>query len=652
MKTSSIKRSLPRLAQVTILLLIALILPANLWVQLYAQHQSQRESSAELFFQLKQLIENNTQELEEDKRDFSERCIRAADIAAYCVERRPEITENPEAARELADRLDVDEIHCLTPEGVVYGGTHPEYYGYSFESGEQMRYFLPMLEDRDMKFCQEITPNTAEGKLMQYAAVWEEDGSGIIEIGMEPKRIIEAMKENSLEAMMAEIPLDPMGYLYAVDLGTEQITASTDPRMVGADISEQLKNKSREGLRESTHYCIGGKRYCVYTEQHGDIALVRCYPSDYLLRGTLLSTGMVFIYLILTAVVAIGGITWYMDKKLARNLVAIVNEMKRVQKGDFSEIEVETSVKEFDELIYYTNQMLKSIQLGWDKLTRIINKGRIPIGIFEHNRFFGKAFINSRLLELLGMEESEEGDFGPASDVENRLEGAMGCPADEEEQIYEYDRDGEIIYLKIEKQTDEQSVTYYVSDMSQWWKEINELREQSSRDSLTRLYNRRGFNNRLQELFARPDCLGFGVVIMMDADGLKRINDMYGHSVGDDYLRRIGAIIEDTAGTSSVCARLGGDEFIIFLYGFESEKDIEKVCRELKARRGEQFVSGGITEFVEFSIGCAVYPSDGTNYHTLMYTADERMYLEKKERKAIYMGGGIRRRKDGKIGSK
>ena len=143
------------------------------------------------------------------------------------------MTESPEAARELADRLNVDEIHCFTPEGVIYGGTHPEYYGYTFDSGEQMRYFLPMLEDTSMKLCQNIADNTAEGKPMQYAAVWEEDGSGIIQIGMEPERILKAIEEKSLDRVISDIPLDMRGYLHAVDLNTKRIAASTDPAMVG-----------------------------------------------------------------------------------------------------------------------------------------------------------------------------------------------------------------------------------------------------------------------------------------------------------------------------------------------------------------------------------------------------------------------------------
>lgn len=640
MKTSSIKKSLPRMAKITILLLITLILPANLWVQLYAQHQSQEESSEELFSQLNQLIENKRKELERDTEDFAEKCIHATDMAAYCISLSPESVADAESARELARRLDVDEIHCFTPDGVIYAGTHPKYYGYTFDSGEQMRYFLPMLKDKSLKLCQDITPNTAEGKKMQYAAVWMEDGSGIIQIGMEPRRLLAEMKEQSLEATIAEIPIDMKGFFHVLDLNTSQIIASTDTSLIGEELGDVLEKKEDGSLQDNFHCWFGGKKYCVYTETYGDIALIRCYRSIYPLKNTVLSTFMVLIYMSLTAVTVIGGITWFVDKKLVVTLIRIVEELKRMNRGDLKSITEKTNVKELDELIFYMNQMLKSIQLGWDKLTNIVDRGRIPVGLFEHNCFFGKSFVNDRLLELLGIEPDEFISEELYREVENRLEAVLARPA-EDEKIYQYDRDGEETYLKIEKQTDEQSVTYYVTDMSMWWRELNELREQSSRDSLTGLYNRRGFHNKMDELFSHQETLGFGAVIMLDADGLKHINDRYGHPIGDEYLKKISAIVREIKGPGIVSARLGGDEFIVFIYGYETPEGILEVCQTLRLKRGQIFTAGDGMELVEFSIGCAAYPADGQNYHALMYIADERMYLEKRERKK-YTGGGYK----------
>lgn len=640
MKTSSIKNSLPSVAKVTILLLIALILPANLWLQLYTQHQEQEKRATELFSQMNQLIESKKRDLEKDIEDFSQKCIQAADIAVYCISLSPESVSTPEAARELARHLDVDEIHCFTPDGVIVAGTHPKYYGYTMESGEQMKYFLPMLKDRNLKLCQNITPNTAEGRKMQYAAVWKEDGSGIIQIGMEPRRILKDMEEKGLEAIVADIPIDMKGFFHVVDLKTDQIIASTDPGLSGTYIGDVVEKGADGRLPEKFHCWFRGDKYCVYAKNYGDTALVRCYLSQYPLKNTVFSTILVLVYLALAAAAVIGGIVWYVDKKLTVNLAKIVDELKQNAKGDFKDITVRTQVKELDELILYMNQMLKSIRLGWDKMTNLINKGQIPVGIFEHNQFFGKNFVNGRLLELLGIEEGEFGEDELYTEIESRLEAVLGRLA-EDEQIYQYDRNGEETYLKIEKQTDEQSVTYYVTDMSMWWREINELREQSNKDSLTGLYNRRGFHSRMDELFSNPHTLGYGMVIMIDADGLKRINDVYGHPVGDEYLKKIALIARAVKGPGTVAARLGGDEFIIFLYGFESLEKIEEACESLKARRGEIFTTVSGDEQIEFSIGCALYPEDGRNYHSLMYIADERMYLEKRKRKAAYTGGGV-----------
>ena len=171
MQNSSIKKTLPRLTRLMMVILIMLILPANIYLQLLLQHRSQQESSREVFSQLEQVIETNEETLEKTKEDFSTKCIRSAEMAAYFVEHFPEAITDLAHVQELAKKLDVDEIHFLTGDGRIYAGTHPEYYNYTFDSGKQMEFFKPMLSDHSLKLCQEIQPNTAEGKEMQYAAV-------------------------------------------------------------------------------------------------------------------------------------------------------------------------------------------------------------------------------------------------------------------------------------------------------------------------------------------------------------------------------------------------------------------------------------------------------------------------------------------------
>ena len=93
-------------------------------------------------------------------------------IIAYIIQEKPSILEDIEELKQIAAMVEVDEIHFFDKSGRIYAGTHPEYYDYTFDSGEQIGFFKPMLKDYSLKLVQKITPNTAEGKMMQYSAVW------------------------------------------------------------------------------------------------------------------------------------------------------------------------------------------------------------------------------------------------------------------------------------------------------------------------------------------------------------------------------------------------------------------------------------------------------------------------------------------------
>ena len=228
------------------LILILLILPADLWLQLTLQHHNQMESSMELFGQVEQLIESNKEILQHEEEEFKDMCIRAAEMAAYIIRQDVTALEDMDKMKEMAEKLNVEEIHFFTPQGEIVAGTDPEYYGYTLYSGEQMDFFLPMLEDRSLKLCQEITANTPEGKPMQYAAVWMEDGSGIVQIGMSPEHHLQMVNHNRLQAIFSEIPYDLRGYLHIVDASDNTVVASSDQQMVGTDMSELINEMTWE----------------------------------------------------------------------------------------------------------------------------------------------------------------------------------------------------------------------------------------------------------------------------------------------------------------------------------------------------------------------------------------------------------------------
>lgn len=633
-KSESIRHTLPHMIRWMILAFLVLILPVNYVLQIYDYHSYLKRNSDAIFAQLNQLIDNNARDLEISKQEFTERAIRAAEFVAYFTKHYPAKIPSAKHTRELAEKLNIDEIHYFTPKGKIFAGTHPQYYGLSFNSGKQMQFFLPMLKDHSLQLCQDIVPNTAESKPMQYAATWLADGSGIVQIGLQPRLLLEVVDSKSLENAVKHLPTGQSGHLIIVDKQTHEIQASTNKNLNGI-IPALARTESRSKGQAYYHQNYFDKKFCVFSHEYGNYKIYRFHDHDFAVSSAISSSLLVLFYVGLVATLVLGFISWYINRKVTTNLTKIAHDLTRLEVGHLERITLMTGIKEFDEVTFYVNQLLLSVRSSWDKISFILKKGKMPTGIFAYNRFYKQSFYNERLLDLLGIDENLSKER-VLEIIQERIKLSNFTLLDPKDKIYAYSNEGKTLYLRIEKEVDEQGETYYVTDVSAWWSEIYQLRGRSNLDELTQLYNRRGFTQKMDELFAKPGALGSAsALIMIDADQLKKINDVYGHYSGDVYLFEIAKTIRKSVKSKSICARLGGDEFAVFVYGYDSKEELDEVISSLKLARKQPFIleKEDTGETIEFSLGYAYYPGDATDYHQLMRLADTEMYQEKRQRK-------------------
>ncbi len=160
---------------------------------------------------------------------------------------------------------------------------------------------------------------------------------------------------------------------------------------------------------------------------------------------------------------------------------------------------------------------------------------------------------------------------------------------------------------------------------------FEQTQEDALTDPLTNLPNRRSMFMHLSRELARAGRLKSEVaVIVMDVDGFKKINDTYGHNVGDQALREVAAALQGTLRPYDLCVRYAGDEFIVVLADCSREAANAK-RRELQARVAEIAleVRADKTLRVGISAGAAVFPEDGTTFEALLADADHRMYRDK-----------------------
>ena len=170
------------------------------------------------------------------------------------------------------------------------------------------------------------------------------------------------------------------------------------------------------------------------------------------------------------------------------------------------------------------------------------------------------------------------------------------------------------------------------------------LREQSSRDSLTGLFNRRYMEESLDREIRRAAREGYGVgILMADLDHFKDLNDAFGHPAGDEVLRRIGRFLAAAVRGEDIACRFGGEEFVVILPKASLATRIAGRRRCGKASRCTHLDEPTrLYPTATMSVGVAAYPEHGTSVEELILAADSAMYRAKAlGRDRVVVAGGL-----------
>lgn len=189
-----------------------------------------------------------------------------------------------------------------------------------------------------------------------------------------------------------------------------------------------------------------------------------------------------------------------------------------------------------------------------------------------------------------------------------------------------YARAGHIIWVRLsgsmvrDAQGQPRCFIAHIEDISAQKRDEQLLRRQATHDPLTGVYNRARFEEELARHQALADRHGYGdeaAVFMIDLDGLKRINDQYGHSAGDDYLKSVTDTIGRRLRLSDVFARIGGDEFAVLLprTSAQQAQNLARTLVDLVRVNSVGTVSIGISMIGPGQVHDALERADQAMYH-------------------------------------
>jgi diguanylate cyclase (GGDEF)-like protein/PAS domain S-box-containing protein len=277
----------------------------------------------------------------------------------------------------------------------------------------------------------------------------------------------------------------------------------------------------------------------------------------------------------------------------------------------------------------------------------LVSQSLVGINVMKNDKF---AYSNAKFDEIFGYSADEILELGPldlaiendrpfvAESIRKRLSGEV----DRIEYVFRgLRKNGAVIDVEVHSNTmeiaGERVMIGLIIDVTERTRIACEvqalqekLREQSTHDALTGLYNRRHLDEIIdQELTAAEDHDYPVSVIMGDLDHFKAVNDLHGHGAGDEVLRIFGGLMVGHARSSDIYCRYGGEEFVLVLPRASKNTAVQRAEQLRSALAAAPIRYDALQIAVTASFGVATFPGDGRTGDKLIAAADRALYVAK-----------------------
>jgi len=311
------------------------------------------------------------------------------------------------------------------------------------------------------------------------------------------------------------------------------------------------------------------------------------------------------------------------------------------------EAQVRTRTAELEAALRENEEIGRDLRESEAKIRSVLNQSLVGIVVIEDGRF---TYANPKYCEIFGYTADEVLALPPLSMVVEAdqalvAENIRKREAGEVDQVLFSFRglrkDGGVVDIELHGNVIEAgnkrvlvSAVMDVSERNRAEREVQALqetlREQSTHDALTGLYNRRYLEEVLERELVRAEREQYPLsMIMGDLDHFKAVNDRCGHQAGDEILRVFGHLLRQHARGSDICCRYGGEEFLLVLPGMSEASAVERAEQLCVAMAAAPVRCGSGSIAVTVSFGVSTCPRDGRTGDELIAAADAALYAAK-----------------------
>lgn len=422
--------------------------------------------------------------------------------------------------------------------------------------------------------------------------------------------------------------------LYSLNPDTLVIEASTRAEDVGKSINKigiRTSSSNFETGFELSAKVNGVPSYCVVRKVDG-VLMAYVIPNSVMFDGLLRDVIILGAGVILISVILAVAVTWYIDNYIITKLQELNVVLADISAGDLSKNVRVGGNFEFYELSSYINEMVRSLVRTTETISYALNKTNMRIGVYMYNLKVKKVRYTEYIPGIFSFNAEKTAEiFSDRKLFEDFIDDLRKNPVEGEDDVFALS--GEEKYIRLDEIVQDNDVFGVAIDVTRDVKTRRLIETERDADMLTGILNRRGMANKVSELTADSEKIKKAVLLMVDADGLKSVNDKYGHDKGDLYINEIAHQISAFGKRENMSARIGGDEFAVLLYGYEDEKERRSDIDAFMAMQDESYILiEGDRMPVRFSAGYVLADSE-LDFEEYLKIADERMYMNKKARK-------------------
>lgn len=623
----TLKQLLNRYITIITIILIILSTMVVSCIQLWITRNQVHNEATLALSQIEHIMKENQEEFDQVIADYRKTCLLNAKVISHLIESTPDILYDVEELQALADHLEIDEIHIFDETGTIFAGTVPSYFGYDMDSGEQIQFFKPLLTDKTLELIQPITPNTLANEMMQYSALWSKNGEYIVQVGMKPVTINKVTEKNEISHIFSLFGVNPNVSYYAINSDTLEIEGSTHTQDVGLTSSELGFNVNDfEGDQYESHVEINGVHsYCV-AKKIDSTYIVYVIPSQQLYKETPIVVGFIFLCMLAIALTLVTSFNGYMQNHVVDKIQRVNHQLTSITNGNLNQIVDVRNIHEFSELSTHINRMVQNLLSSNAKLTYIFSKNNFYVGTYEYAQDSNFIQFSEYIPVLFDVDEDAVKHFANnPSQFKTFLKRLEHSSVPNEKNVYEIGHK----YIRIDEIVDNNYVLGVVIDVTEDVSKRQKLAFEIDQDSLTGLYNQTGFEKQLSKLFEVPEKLGYYAFFTIMIDNLIPINDMYGRDNGDRYIKEIANLISDFGIKESLASRKGGGEFVLFIYGYETERELSKAISLLSyiQHHSVAHLDHETKIPIDFSFGYSAYNSaDSISYEQLLKESNEKTF--------------------------